>query len=156
MMFSILINILCVAKKLLQMKASNFQPLAMTGHNDQMSLKDHASGILRHHYGTLSQCFHYSVDMVQLLHGENVISEAILFATQSLSKDEASFLLLKEVRHAVHTNYHNLEVFARVLLHFENQCIAIQPNFILCANAILKDYGKCMYIVIYCTITLIT
>ena len=134
----------------------NFQPLATTGHSNQISLKDRASDILRHHYGALSQYFHYSVDVAQLLHRENVISEAILSPAQPLLKDEASFLLLKEVRHAVHTNYHNLEKFASILLHFENQCIAMESNFILCANAILKDYSKCMYIVIYCTIILST
>ena len=134
---------------------ANFQPLAMTSHSDHLSDEDRASNILHHHYGTLSQCFHYSADMAQLLHGENVISKETLSVIQSLSKDEASFVLLKEVRHAVHTNYHNLEVFASVLLHFENQCIAMQSNFILCVNAILKDYSKCVYIVIYCTITLV-
>ena len=113
----------------------NFQPLAMTGHSDQMS---RASDILRHHYGTLSRCFCYSVDIAQLLLGEKVISEATLSTVQSLSKDEASFHLLKTVRHAVHTDHHNLEVFASVLLHFE--------NLVPCAKTILKDCGKCVHI----------
>ena len=136
---------LCVAKKL---------PLVMTSHSDHLSDEDHASDILRHHYGTLSQCFHYSADIAQLLHREEVVSKTTLSTAQSLLKDEASFFLLKEIRHAVHTDYHKLKMFASVLLHFENQYIAMQPNFILCANAILRDYSKCMYIVICCTITL--
>ena len=54
---------------------------------------------------------------------------------QSVSEDMATFLLLKAVRHAVHTNYHNLEVFATVLLKFST---------VQCAKAILNDYGKCI------------
>ena len=110
--------------------------------NNQLSDEDRASDILCRHYGTLSQCFYYSVDVGQLLHGEKVISKAILSTAQSLSKDEASFLLLKAVRHAVHTNYHNLVVFASVLLKLSRS--------VPCANAILEDCGK--YIMI-CTNT---
>ena len=102
--------------------------------NDQLSNEDRASDILCCHYGTLSRCFYYSADMGQLLHEENVISKAILSTAQSLSKDEASFHLLKAVRHAVHTNYHNLVVFASVLLKFTS-CVP-------CANAISEDCGK--------------
>lgn len=57
---------------------------------------------------------------------------------QSMSEDLTTFLLLKTVRHAVHTDHHNLEVFASVLLHFE--------NLVPCAKTILKDCGKCMHI----------
>ena len=107
--------------------------------NDQLNDEDRASDILCHHYGTLSQCFHYSVSVAQLLHGEKLISKAMLSTAQSSSEDEASFLVLKAVRHAVHTNYHNLVVFASVLLKFTSS--------VPCANAILEDCGK--YIMIY-------
>ena len=53
---------------------------------------------------------------------------------ESLSAEKALCLLLKAVRHAVHTNYHNLEVFASVLLK--------QTSNVKCGMAILKDYGK--------------
>ena len=53
-----------------------------------------------------------------------------------------TFLLLKTVRHAVHTDYHNLEVFASVLLKFSS---------VQCAKAILNDYGKYpTYVRLYC------
>ena len=113
-----------------QMAADNISEVV----NDQLSDEDRASDILRYHYGTLSQCFYYSVAVQQLLHGEKVISKATLSTAQSLSKDETSFLLLKAVRHAVHTNYHNLVVFASILLKFTS-CVP-------CANAILEDCSK--------------
>ena len=105
--------------------------------NAQLTDEDHASDILRRHYGSLSQYFRCPVSVAQLLHGENVISKATLSTAQSLSKDEASFLVLKAVRHAVHTNYHNLVVFANVLLKFTSS--------VPCGNAILKDCGKLHY-----------
>ena len=61
---------------------------------------------------------------------------------QSHSEKEAIFLLLKAVPHAVQTNYHNLEVFASVLLKFTCN--------VPCAKAILKDYGKYNYNATYC------
>ena len=54
---------------------------------------------------------------------------------ESQSEVEALFVLLKAIRHAVHSNYSNLLVFASVLLKFTSN--------VPCANAILKDYGKC-------------
>lgn len=53
---------------------------------------------------------------------------------QSVSEDITTFLLLKAIRHAVHDNYHNLEVFASVLVKLSST--------VQCAKAILNDYGK--------------
>ena len=96
-----------------------------------------ASDILRCHYSTLSQSLKYPIRVAQLLYGERVISEAIFSNVKSIaqshSEKEVIFFLLKAMRHAVHTNYHNLEVFANVLLKFTSSA--------LCAKAILKDYG---------------
>ena len=94
-----------------------------------------ASDILRCHYGTLSQCLKCPVRVAQLLHNEGVISYKVLANIQdklcSQSEENALFVLLQAVRHAVHTNYHNLEVFASVLLkHTSN---------VPCGNAIIQD-----------------
>ena len=94
-----------------------------------------ASDILRCHYGTLSQCLKYPVRVAQLLHDEGVISNEVLASirdeARSKSEENALFVLLQGVRHAVHTNYHNLEVFASILLK--------QTSNVPCANAIIQD-----------------
>ena len=99
------------------------------------SHEDHASDILRCHYGTLSQSLQHPVGIAHYLYIERVISQTVLAiikaTTQSLSEDKATFLLLKALRHAVHTNYHNLKVFASVLLK--------QTSNVPCANAIIQD-----------------
>ena len=117
------------------MRAVNVQNTKIKGHS---SREDYASDILRGHYGTLSQSLDYPIKVAQLLCGERVISQTMLsdvkIRAQSPSEKEAIFLLLKAVRHAVHTNYHNLEVFASALLKFTCN--------VPCAKAILKDYSK--------------
>ena len=104
-----------------------------------MSHEDCASDILRRHYSTLTESLQYPITIAQRLQGEGIISEEILTfvksATRSSSEGKATFILLKAVRHAVHTKYGNLEIFASVLLKFTNN--------VQCANAILKDCGKC-------------
>ena len=109
-----------------------------TGYSDHMSLEDHASDILRCHYGTLSQSLRYPIRIAQLLHEEEVISQTRLtivkFTAESFTGEEAIFLLLKAIRRAVHSNYHNLEVFASVLLKFTSN--------VPYANSILRDCGK--------------
>ena len=113
------------------------QKEAKTNHRDQMSHKDHAIDILHCHYGTLSQSLQYSISVAQLHHEEKVISQTrltiIKFTTQSFTEEEATFLLLKAIRHAVHSNYHNLKIFISVLLKISDN--------VPCANAIIKDYG---------------
>ena len=101
------------------------------------SREDHASDILRCHYDTLSQSFRYSFNVAQLLHGAGVISWTAFFSAKnkhSQSEEEATLVVLKEVRYAVHTNYQNLVLFANVLLK--------QTSNVPCGKAILKDCGK--------------
>ena len=97
-----------------------------------------ASDILRCHYSTLSQSLQYPVSVAQVLHGEGFISKTtmstIKTTAQSSSEEKAISVLLRAVRHAVHTNYHNLAVFASVLLRFTDN--------VRCGKAILKDYGE--------------
>ena len=123
-----------------QMIADIIQELPQTVHSDQMSCEDHASDILRCHYGTLSQSLRYPVRVAHYLYGEGVISKArffiVKYTAESHSTRKALFILLRAVRHVVHTNYHHLMIFASVLLKFESN--------VPCGNAILKDCGKCI------------
>ena len=102
------------------------------------SHEDHASDILRCHYGTLSQSLQYPIRVAELLCGEGVISETTLSVVKnkqrSQSEETARLVLLQAVRHAVHYNYSNLTIFASVLLRFTSN--------VPCAKAILKDCGK--------------
>ena len=93
-----------------------------------------ASDILRHHYGTLSQSLHYPIRVAEILCGERIISPETLSMVKSQSETEASFVLLRAIRHAVHSNYSNLLKFASVLLKFTSN--------VPCANAIIEDYSK--------------
>ena len=123
-----------------QTTSSTVQEVAMTSHS---SYEDHASDILRCHYGTLSQSLRYPVRVAHYLYGEGVITKTRLaimkYTAKSLSTSKALFMLLGAVRHAVHTNYHHLMIFASVLLKFTSN--------VPCANAILEDCGK--YIIMY-------
>ena len=96
------------------------------------SHEDHASDILRCHYGTLSQSLQYLISVAQLLHGEGVISESILDRMETCKQPVT--LLLNTVRKVVHNNYKNLEVFANVL-----QKSVVNKQL---GDAIMKDYGK--------------
>ena len=103
-----------------------------TGHTTR---EDYASDILQCHYGTLSQSFQYPVRVARLLHREGIINWPFVENEQhSQSEEEATLVLLKKVRHAVHTNYQNLVLFANVLLK--------RTSHVLCGKAILKDCGK--------------
>ena len=118
--------------------ASNVQEVVMTGRSDQMSPEDHASDILRCHYGTLSRSLQYPIRVAQLLCGEGVVTQSTLSIMENeqwpQSEEKAISVLLKAVRHAVHSNYHNLAVFASVLLKLSSN--------VPCAKAILIDYSK--------------
>ena len=115
-----------------QTTSSTVQEIATTSHS---SCEDHASDILRCHYGTLSQSLRYPVRVAHYLYEEGVITktrlEIIEYTAKSPSTRKALFVLLQAVRHAVHTNYHNLEVFASVLLK--------QTSNVPCGNAIIQD-----------------
>ena len=79
-----------------------------------------ASDILRCHYGTLAQSLQYPISVAQLFNEEGIISDMtsanVKSTAESLSTEKALSLLLKAVRHTVHTNYHSLEIFASALL----------------------------------------
>ena len=98
-----------------------------------------ASDILRCHYGTLAQSLQYPLRVAQLLCGERVISKTTLAIMENeqwpQSEEKAISVLLRAVRHAVHTNYHNLVVFASVLLR--------NSSNVPCAKAILNDCSEC-------------
>ena len=118
-----------------QATSSTIQKVVMTSPS---SHEDNASDILRCHYGTLSQCLRYPVRVAHCLYGEGVITktrlEIIKYTAKSPSTRKALFVLLQAVRHAVHSNYHNLEVFASVLLK--------QTSNVPCAKAIICDYRE--------------
>ena len=112
-----------------QTTVANVQEVVMTSYS---SHEDHASDILRCHYGTLSQSLQYPVRVAHCLYREGVITKNILAIIKCTVKSgKGLFILLQSVRHAVHTNYHNLEVFANVLLK--------QTSNVSCANAIIQD-----------------
>ena len=123
---------------LLDDQTSITSDVATTDCNNQMSPEDHASDILRCHYGTLSMSLQYPISVAQLLCNEGVISvtrlDIVKTTAQSYSEEEAFYLLLKEVHRAVHTNYSNLEVFANVLSKFASNA----PY----GKAILEDFNK--------------
>ena len=54
-----------------QTTIANVQEVVMTGYS---SHEDHASDILRCHYGTLSQSLQYPICVAEMLCGERVIS----------------------------------------------------------------------------------
>ena len=126
-----------------QTTIANVQEVVMTSYS---SHEDHASDILRCHYGTLSQSLQYPVRVAHYLCGEGVISETkfttVKYTAESLSTNKALFMLLRAVRHAVHTNYHHLMIFASVLLKFTSN--------VSCAKAVLKDCGKCLIYIVLC------
>ena len=109
------------------------------------SCEDRASDILRCHYGNLSQTLQYPVRVAELLCGERVISETTLSVVKNKQRsqleEKAIIVLLHAVRHAVHSNYSNLPVFASVLLKFTSN--------VPCAKAILKDCGKYIMVSVY-------
>ena len=120
-----------------QKRADNFKVITTTA--NQTSPEDHASDILRLHYGSLSQSLCYPLGVAKLLYGENVISAKTLSAMKSTieslsGEKKAIFVLLKAIRQALHAKYHNLNIFISVLLKFTNNV----PH----ATAMWKDYGK--------------
>ena len=100
-----------------------------------MSHEDHASDILRYHYGSLSRFLYNTFCVAQILFREKVLSEETLKAIEVIERSESErrIVLLKAIRHAVRNNYHNLEVFASVL-RIENAQVA---------GLIFNDYSKC-------------
>ena len=102
---------------------------------DQMSPEQCASDVLRYHYGTLSQSLHDSISVGWLLCDQDptIISEETLSSLEYSSQSVIKGAVLKGVRHAVHINHHNLEVFASVLKRFTEN--------VPLGEAIFNDYG---------------
>ena len=103
-----------------------------------------ASDILRCHYGSLAQSLQYPFRVAQLLCGERVISKTTLAIMEneqcSQSEEKTISVLLSAVRRVVHTNYHNLAVFASVLLRISSN--------VPCAKAILNNCSECILCII--------
>ena len=82
-----------------QTTSSTVQEVVMTSHS---SHEDHASDILRCHYGTLSQSLRYPVRVAQYLYGEGVITKTRLaiieYTAKSPSTRKALFVLLQAIR----------------------------------------------------------
>ena len=95
-------------------------------------LEDHASDILRCHYGALSQSLRCPIQIAQFLYSEKIISETEVVSVETCN--QSVMVLLKAVRYAVHTKYQNLMVFASVLQRFTD-------NFKL-GDSIMKEYGE--------------
>ena len=104
--------------------------------NDKDANEDYASTLFVRHFSHLSQSLHDPISVARMLHGEEVLSEATLTSLESsrqtLSQRRAS--LLDAVLGAIRASYHNLEVFASVLLKFTDN--------VPLANAILSDFSK--------------
>ena len=73
-----------------------------------------------------------------MLCGERVISQetfsTVKSTAESQCEEKALFVLLRAIRHAVHSNHSNLVIFASVLLKFTSN--------VPCAEDVLKDYSK--------------
>ena len=99
-----------------------------------MSCEDIASDILRNYYGALSQYLFHPIIVARHLFEVEIISDtslAYIDASGQLQLERTT--LLKAIRHAVHVNHHNLEVFASVLKR-------ITEN-VAFGDAIFNDYG---------------
>ena len=108
--------------------------------SDRSRREDNAITLFQHYYDALCQSLHDPISVARMLHGEKILSETTLTSVEStrqtLSQRRAS--LLDAALGAVRTSYHNLEVFASVLLKFTDN--------VPLANAILSDFSKFIYI----------
>ena len=99
-----------------------------------MSPEDISSDILRKYYVSLSQHLHHPINVAQLLCEAEIISDISLSHIEDSGQLQSErTVLLKAIRHAVHVNHHNLEVFASVLKR-------ITKN-VPFGDAIFNDYG---------------
>ena len=99
-----------------------------------MSSEDIASDILRNYYGALSQYLLHPINIAQHLCELEILSDTTLaYIEDSGQLQSERTVLLRAIRHAVHINHHNLEVFASVLKR-------ITEN-VPFGDAIFNDYG---------------
>ena len=118
--------------------------MVYTDLNHKEANEDYASALFVRHFSQLSQSLHDPISVARMLHGEKILSEATLTSVEStrqtLSQRRAR--LLDAVLDAICISYHNLEVFASVLLKFTDN--------VPLANAILSDFSEFIYYI--CTI----
>ena len=109
-----------------------------------MSNEDCVYSILHSHYGAISRSLQDPVSVARRLCGEKIIPEETLAAIKSteLSPVEKTAVLLKSIRAAVHSNYHNLWIFGSVLQ-------LVRGNEKL-GYTIGKSYSKCIILNLFC------
>ena len=118
--------------------------IAPLDQNDRTSDERSAISIFQCHFGKLQQSLQYPISVARFLHNEKIISETVLNSVKSASQTlgDKRKILLTALQDAINTNYQFLKVFAEVLLKFTIN--------VPLANAILKDYSKCVGI--YCNV----
>ena len=88
--------------------------------DDADSNEDHAYNILRKHYNTLAQSLTEVTDLARVLYSNKMISSEtladIVSTRESIADSRA--ILLRAVRHAIHDDHKNLELFLVILLQF--------------------------------------
>ena len=111
--------------------------------SETTSYEHSAISIFQRHFGGLQQSLWNPISVARILHDEKIISEIVLNSVESPSQtlEDRRTILLTALQYAIHTNYRFLEVFAEVLKFTENVPLA---------NAILKDYSKCVGIYYTC------
>ena len=86
--------------------------------DDADSNEDRAYNILRKHYNTLAQSLTEVTDLARVLYSKEIISSEtladIVSTRESITDSKA--ILLRAVRHAIHDDHKNLEVFLAILL----------------------------------------
>ena len=116
--------------------------IAPLDQSDRISYEHNAISIFQCHFRRLQQSLQNPISVARFLHNEKIISEAVLNSVKSASQTlgDRRIILLTALQDAINTNYQFLKVFAEVLLKFTEN--------VPLANAILKDYSKC--VCIYC------
>ena len=109
--------------------------------SERTSYEHNAISIFQRHFGRLQRSLRYPISVARILHDEKIISEMVLNSVESPSQTlgDRRIILLTVLQNAILTNYQFLEVFAKVLKFTENVPLA---------NAILKDYSKCVWVFI--------
>ena len=111
--------------------------------SDRSRYEDNAITLFQHYHNALCQSLHDPISVARMLHGEKILSEATLTIVESTRQtlSQRRTTLLDAALDAIRNSYHNLEVFASVLLKFTDN--------VPLANAILSDFSEFIYIYIY-------
>ena len=118
--------------------------IAPLDQNDRTTYEHSAISIFQRHFGRLQQSLQSPISVARFLHDEKIISEMVLNSVKSASQTlgDRRIILLTALQDAINTNYQFLKVFADVLSKFTEN--------VPLANAILKDYSKCVGIYYTC------